>query len=70
MKIKDIIEEDFSAGGMGAGNVAAVAVPFVRSHRKRKSRGMRKESGTELLRRVPYANIAEEADDQSSAGKE
>jgi hypothetical protein len=29
-------------------------------HRKRKTRSMRKESGAEILRRIPYANIAEE----------
>jgi hypothetical protein len=58
MKIVDLIVED--AGGMGAGSVAAVAMPFVRAHRKRTTRGMRKESGNEILRRVPYNNIAEE----------
>jgi hypothetical protein len=35
-------------------------MPFMRMHRKRKTRSMRKESGTEILRRIPYANIAEE----------
>jgi hypothetical protein len=58
MKIADLITED--AGGMGASSVAAVAMPFMRPHRKRKTRSMRKESGNEILRRMPYNNIAEE----------
>jgi len=37
-------------------------MPFVRMHRKRKSRAMRKESGSDIIRRQPYANIAEEQD--------
>lgn len=57
MKIKELIED---AGGMGSGSFATVSMPFVRMHRKRKSRGMRKESGNEIIRRQPYANIAEE----------
>ena len=59
MKIKELIED---ATGMGAGSFASVSVPFVRMHRKRKTRAMRKESGQDLIRRPPYANIAEEKD--------
>jgi hypothetical protein len=58
MKIVELIAED--AGGMGAGSVAVLAMPFMRPHRKRKTRSMRKESGNEILRRMPYNNIAEE----------
>lgn len=58
MKIVELIAED--AGGMGAGSIAAVSMPFMRPHRKRKTRSMRKESGNEILRRVPFNNIAEE----------
>jgi hypothetical protein len=59
MKIKELIED---ATGMGAGGFATVSMPFVRMHRKRKNRAMRKESGTDIIRRQPYANIAEEKD--------
>ncbi len=57
MKIRELIED---ATGMGAGSFASVSMPFVRMHRKRKTRAMRKESGNDLIRRQPYANIAEE----------
>jgi len=60
MKIQDLIED---AGGMGAGSVATISMPFMRMHRRRKTRAMRKESGTDLIRRQPYANIAEELTD-------
>ena len=59
MKIKELIED---AGGMGAGSIAGVSMPFMRMHRRRKSRAMRKESGSDIIRRQPYANIAEEQD--------
>lgn len=59
MKIKELIED---ATGMGAGSVAGIAMPFMRMHRRRKSRAMRKESGSDIIRRQPYANIAEEQD--------
>jgi hypothetical protein len=57
MKIRELTED---AGGMGSGSVATISMPFMRMHRKRKTRSMRKESGAEILRRIPYANIAEE----------
>jgi len=57
MKIRELIED---ATGMGAGSFASVPMPFVRMHRKRKTRAMRKESGQDLIRRQPYTNIAEE----------
>jgi hypothetical protein len=57
MKIQELTED---AGGMGSSSVATISMPFMRMHRKRKTRSMRKESGTEILRRIPYANIAEE----------
>lgn len=57
MKIKELIED---ATGMGSGSFAAVSMPFVRMHRKRKNRAMRKESGSDIIRRQPYSNIAEE----------
>jgi hypothetical protein len=59
MKIKELIED---ATGMGAGSIAGFSMPFVRMHRKRKSRAMRKESGSDIIRRQPYANIAEKQD--------
>lgn len=58
MKIVDLIAE--TATGMGAGSFAAVNMPFMRLHRRRKTRSMRKESGNEIIRRMPYSNIAEE----------
>lgn len=57
MKIKDLVED---ASGMGAGSIAGISMPFMRQHRRRKTRSMRKESGNEILRRMPYDNIAEE----------
>jgi hypothetical protein len=57
MKIQELTED---ASDMGSGSVATISMPFMRMHRKRKTRSMRKESGTEILRRIPYANIAEE----------
>lgn len=57
MKIKELTED---ASSMGSGSVATISMPFMRMHRKRKTRSMRKESGAEILRRIPYANIAEE----------
>jgi hypothetical protein len=57
MKIRELTED---ASDMGSGSVATVSMPFMRMHRRRKTRSMRKESGTEILRRIPYANIAEE----------
>lgn len=57
MKIRELTED---ASGMGSGSVATISMPFMRMHRKRKTRSMRKESGAEILRRIPYANIAEE----------
>jgi hypothetical protein len=57
MKIRELTED---ASGMGSGSVATISIPFMRMHRKRKTRSMRKESGAEILRRIPYANIAEE----------
>jgi len=57
MKIQELTED---TDGMGSGSVATVSMPFMRMHRKRKTRSMRKESGAEILRRIPYANIAEE----------
>jgi len=59
MKIRELIED---ASGMGAGSFASVPMPFVRAHRRRKDRSLRKESGNEIIRRQPYANIAEEKD--------
>lgn len=59
MKIKELIED---ATGMGAGSIAGISMPFMRMHRRRKSRAMRKESGSDIIRRQPYANIAEEQD--------
>lgn len=59
MKIKELIED---AGGMGAGSFATVSMPMMRMHRRRKARGMRKESGQEITSRRSYANIAEEKD--------
>lgn len=59
MKIKELIED---ATGMGTGSFATISMPFMRQHRRRKSRAMRKESGQELIRREPYKNIAEEQD--------
>lgn len=59
MKIKELIED---ATGMGAGSIAGITMPFMRMHRRRKSRAMRKESGSDIIRRQPYANIAEEQD--------
>jgi hypothetical protein len=59
MKIKELVEDSM---GIASGGFASVSVPFVRMHRKRKSRAMRKESGQELVRRQPYANIAEQKD--------
>lgn len=59
MKIRELIED---ASGMGSGSIASVNMPFMRMHRRRKQRSMRKESGNEILRRVPYSNIAEEQD--------
>lgn len=59
MKIRELIED---ATSMGAGSIASVSTPFMRMHRRRKQRSMRKESGNEILRRVPYSNIAEEQD--------
>lgn len=59
MKIRELIED---ATGMGAGSIATVSMPFMRMHRRRKQRSLRKESGSEILRRVPYSNIAEEQD--------
>lgn len=59
MKIKELVED---ATGMGAGSFASVSMPFVRMHRKRKNRAMRQESGQDIIRRQPYANIAEEKD--------
>jgi len=57
MKIQELTED---TDGMGSGSIATVSMPFMRMHRRRKTRSMRKESGTEILRRIPYANIAEE----------
>lgn len=57
MKIKELIEDSM---GIGACGFAAVSLPFMRQHRRRKTRGMRKESGQEIISRKPYANIAEE----------
>jgi hypothetical protein len=57
MKIRELTED---AGSMGSSSMATISMPFMRMHRKRKTRSMRKESGAEILRRIPYANIAEE----------
>lgn len=59
MKIKELIED---ATGMDSGSIATVSMPFMRMHRRRKQRSLRKESGNEILRRMPYSNIAEEQD--------
>ena len=56
MKIKELIEEDTVAGA-----IAGVSMPFFRMNRRRKSRGLRKESGQDIIRRVMPAAVAENA---------
>ena len=57
MKIKELIED---AGGMGAGGVAAVAMPFMQMHRRRNDRLIRRKTGEEIQKRRAAREITEE----------
>lgn len=57
MKINELIE---MAGGMGAGSVAAVAMPFMQMHRRRKDRLIRHKAGEAIQQRRAAREITED----------
>lgn len=57
MKIKELIE---MAGGMGAGSIGAVAMPFMQMHRRRKDRLIRHKAGEAIQQRRAAREITED----------
>jgi hypothetical protein len=57
MKIKELIE---MAGGMGAGSIGAVSMPFMQMHRRRKDRLIRHKAGEAIQQRRAAREITEE----------
>jgi len=66
MKIKEIVED---AGGMGAGSVAAVSMPFMQMHRRRKNRLIRHKAGEEIQHRRAAKELTEEELEQLALEK-
>jgi len=63
MKIKEIVED---AGGMGAGSVAAVSMPFMQMHRRRKDRLIRRKTGEEIQQRRIAKELTEDELEQQA----